>query len=99
MGLIGGQGAFARAGISSASGRSIIALPSTAKGGAISRIVARLADGVVSTPRADADLFVTEHGVADLRGQTIRERTRRLLAIAHPDHREELERSSDGLSR
>jgi acetyl-CoA hydrolase len=92
VGLIGGQGHFARAAITSANGRSIIALPSTAKG--VSRIVARLADGVVSTPRADADVFVTEHGVADVRGQTIRERAKRLVAIAHPDHREELERAA-----
>jgi acetyl-CoA hydrolase len=97
VGLIGGQGAFARAAISSPNGRSIIALPSTAKGGAVSRIVARLGDGVVSTPRADADLFVTEHGVADVRGRTIRERTRRLIAIAHPDHRAQLERAASAM--
>jgi acetyl-CoA hydrolase len=92
VGTIGGQGAFARAALMSANGRSIIALPSTARGGAVSRIVARLADGVVSTPRSDADVIVTEHGVADLRGQSTHERATRLIAIAHPDHREELER-------
>jgi acetyl-CoA hydrolase len=94
LGLIGGQGAFARAGISSANGRSIIALPSTARGDTISRIVARLADDVVSTPRADADLIVTEHGVADLRGQALGERVRRMIAIAHPDHRDALEHAA-----
>jgi acyl-CoA hydrolase len=94
VGLVGGQGAFARAALTSANGRSIIALPSTAKGGATSRIVARSADGVTTTPRADADLVVTEHGVADLRGRSTRERAERLIAIAHPDHREELERGA-----
>ena len=83
---------YARAGISSAGGRSIIALPSTARGGEISRIVPRLADGVVTTARADADVFVTEYGVADLRGQPLPERARRLIAISHPGHREALER-------
>ena len=96
VGLIGGQGAYARAGISSAEGRSIIALPSTARGGEVSRIVARLGDGIVTTARGDADVFVTEHGVADLRGQPISERARRLVAIAHPDHREALERELGG---
>jgi len=92
VGLVGGQGAYARAGISAVGGRSIIALPSTARGGEISRIVPRLADAVVTTARADADVFVTELGVADLRGQPMTERARRLVAISHPDHREELER-------
>jgi acyl-CoA hydrolase len=92
VGLVGGQGAYARAGISSAGGRSIIALPSTARGGEISRIVPRLADGVVTTARADADVFVTEYGVADLRGQPLPERARRLVAISHPAHRDALER-------
>jgi acyl-CoA hydrolase len=93
IGTIGGQGAFARAAITSANGRSIIALPSTAKRGAVSRLVVRLADGVVSTPRSDADVIVTEYGVADLRGQSTHERAKRLIAIAHPDHREQLERA------
>ena len=64
----------------------------TARDGEISRIVQRLADGVVTTARADADVFVTELGVADLRGQPLAERARRLIAISHPDHREQLER-------
>ncbi len=98
VGLVGGQGAYARAGVMAARGRSIIALPSTARGGAISRIVPRLADAVVTTPRADADVFVTELGVADLRGRSTRERAQRLIAISHPDHRDALERAvHDGL--
>jgi acyl-CoA hydrolase len=92
IGAVGGQAAFARAGAAAPHGRSIIALASTAAGGAISRIVARLGDGVTSTPRADADLVVTEHGVADLRGATLRQRAERLIAIAAPSHREALRR-------
>jgi acyl-CoA hydrolase len=92
IGAVGGQGAFARAGAAAPHGRSIIALASTAAGGAISRIVARLGDGVTSTPRADADLVVTEHGIADLRGATLRQRAERLIAIAAPAHREALRR-------
>jgi acyl-CoA hydrolase len=90
IGAVGGQGAFARAGAAAAHGRSIIALPSTAADGAISRIVARIGDAVTSTPRADADLVVTEHGVADLRGATLRERAQRLIAVADPAHRQAL---------
>ena len=48
----------------------------------------------MSTPRSDAGIIVTEYGVADLRGAGLGERTRSLLAIAHPDHRERLERES-----
>ncbi|WP_166741602.1 acetyl-CoA hydrolase/transferase family protein [Cumulibacter soli] len=86
-GGVGGQLDFVRAAMTSARGRSIIAFPSSAAKGALSRIVPRLADGVVTTPRADADLFVTEYGVADLRGVPLDERPGRLIAIAHPEHR------------
>jgi acyl-CoA hydrolase len=91
VGLVGGQGAFARAALMSPRGRSIVALPATARDGTVSRIVARLGDGIVSTARADADLVVTEHGVADLRGATLPERRARLLAIADPRHQADLE--------
>ena len=90
IGTVGGQGAFARAALTSARGRSIIALPSTARGGATSRIVHRFADGITTTARADADLIVTEHGVADLRGASVGERVERMIAIADPRHRDEL---------
>jgi acetyl-CoA hydrolase len=93
IGAVGGHGAFARAGASAPHGRSIITLASTASGGTISRIVARLGDAVTSTPRADADLVVTEHGVADLRGATLRQRAERLIAIADPAHRDDLRRA------
>jgi acetyl-CoA hydrolase len=92
VGAVGGHGAFVRAGAAAPRGRSIIALASTAADGAISRIVGRLADAVTTTPRADADLVVTEHGVADLRGATLRQRAERLVAIADPAHREVLRR-------
>ena len=94
VGTVGGQGAFARAAVTSAHGRSIIALPSTARSGSTSRIVHRLFDGTTSSARADADLVVTEHGVADLRGATLAQRTERLLAIADPRHRDELRAGS-----
>ena len=94
VGGVGGQLDFARAACASMRGRSIVALPSTASAGRTTRIVARLADAVVTTPRADADLIVTEYGTADLRGATLRERAARLIAIAHPAHRDALERAS-----
>lgn len=90
IGGVGGQADFARAAARSPGGASIIALPATASDGA-GRIVARLS-GPVTTPRADVDVVVTEHGVADLRGASERERARRLIAIAAPAAREGLER-------
>lgn len=90
IGAVAGQVDYVRAAMSSPEGRSIIALPSTARGGEVSRIVARLADSVTTTPRSDADLVVTEHGVADLRGVPIRERARRLATLADPAFRSAL---------
>jgi acyl-CoA hydrolase len=84
---------FVRAGVRSPGGHSIIALPSTAKGGTISKIVAHLS-GPVTTARAEADIIVTEYGAAQLRGQTLAERAKRLVAIAHPDFREELDHAA-----
>ena len=91
MGGTGGQVDFVRAGMRSPGGHSIIALPSTAKGGTISKIVATLS-GPVTTARSEVDIIVTEFGAAQLRGQCLAERARRLVAIAHPDFREELDR-------
>lgn len=72
-------------------GRSITVLPSTGRGGTVSRIVPLLPEGtVVSVPRLLADIVVTEHGVARLMGKTLRERADALIAIAHPDFRAEL---------
>ena len=93
LGGTGGQVDFVRAGARSAGGRSIIALPATAKGGTLTRIVPALS-GPVTTARSDVDVIVTEFGAAELKGQTLAERTRRLIAIAHPDFREELDRAA-----
>lgn len=84
VGAVGGALDFLRGARRSRGGVPVIALPSTA--GGASRIVASL-NGPVSTPRSDAGIVVTEYGVADLRGLTLRQRRERMLAIAHPDHR------------
>ncbi len=93
MGGTGGQVDFVRAGARSPGGHSIIALSATAKGGTLSKIVVDLA-GPVTTARSDVDVIVTEYGAAELKGQTLAERTRRLIAIAHPYFREELDRAA-----
>ncbi len=88
---VGGQVDFIRGAARSPGGRPIIALPSTAKGGKLSRIVVELASGSgVTTTRNDVHFIVTEHGVAALHGCTIRERVKRLVAVAHPKFRDEL---------
>lgn len=88
---IGGQVDFVRGAARSRGGRSIIALPSTAKSGTISRIQAMLDPGTgVVTSRGDVRYVVTEYGIADLWGKNIRERATALIAIAHPDFRREL---------
>lgn len=92
---VGGQLDFVLGAAFSDGGRSIIALPSTARGGTISRIVPILAAGSgVVTTRAHVHYVVTEHGVARLRGSSIAERTRDLIAIAHPDFQEDLARDA-----
>ncbi|ART56989.1 acetyl-CoA hydrolase [Acidovorax carolinensis] len=91
VGAVGGAVDFLRGAARSRGGLPIVALPATAKGK--TRIVAQLS-GPVSTPRSDAGLIVTEHGVADLRGQTLSRRVRRLIDIAAPEHREDLERQA-----
>jgi acetyl-CoA hydrolase len=98
VGGTGGQVDYVRAGQRSHTGRSIIAFASTARGDQVSRIVSNLA-GPVTTTRTDVDVIVTEHGMADLRSQPIRERARRLIAIAHPKFRERLEREAHDLFR
>ena len=88
---IGGQVDFIRGAAMSRGGKPIIALPSTAKGGTISRIVPHLDEGAgVVTSRGDVHYVVTEFGVAYLHGKTIRERALELINIAHPDFRGEL---------
>lgn len=93
LGGVGGQGDFVR-GVQIAGGRSIIALPATALDGAVSRIVPRLQDGVVTTVRSDADVIVTEFGAAELRGVPLEERIHRMVAISHPQFREQLARAT-----
>ncbi|HEY5153958.1 MAG TPA: acetyl-CoA hydrolase/transferase C-terminal domain-containing protein, partial [Acidimicrobiales bacterium] len=80
--------------------RSLLCMPSTANVGGqrISRIAAELAAGaVVTTPRHQLDLVVTEYGVASLRGRTVRERAMALAGVAHPDFRELLTAHADTL--
>jgi acyl-CoA hydrolase len=96
VGTIGGQVDYVRAAYRSPGGRSIIALASTTPGGKASRIVARL-NGPVTTPRSDVDVIVTEWGRAELGGKTLRERAAALVAIAHPQFREELARVAAAL--
>ena len=90
---VGGQVDFIRGAAASKGGRSIIALPATAKGGEVSRIVAALSPGQAVTPsRNDVDFVVTEYGTARLRGKTMRERARALIAVAAPGFQESLEK-------
>jgi 4-hydroxybutyrate CoA-transferase len=91
---IGGQFDFVLAAARSRGGAGIIALPSTGRDGAASRIVQSLQPGAaVTSPRALADFVVTEHGVAALRGKGERGRAEALIAVAHPRYRELLQRA------
>jgi RimJ/RimL family protein N-acetyltransferase len=88
---IGGQVDFVRGAARSRGGKPIIALPSTAKTGEISRIVPHLTEGAgVVTSRGDVHYVVTEYGVAYLHGKTIRQRVLAMIGIAHPKFRAEL---------
>lgn len=87
----GGQIDYVRGTCQSRGGKSFIAFTSTAKGGTISKIKPILTPGaVVTTSKNDVDYIVTEYGVAHLRGRSLGERARQLIAIAHPDFRDEL---------
>ena len=88
---VGGQVDFIRGASRAPQGRAILALPSTAKGGTVSRITVELLPGSgVTTTRNDVHYIVTEHGTAYLHGKTIRERVKALVAIAHPKFRDAL---------
>ena len=88
---VGGQMDFMRGAALAEEGRAIIALPSTAADGKFSRIAVALKEGAgVTTTRSHVRTVVTEYGVAELFGQSFRERAKRLIAIAHPDFRDEL---------
>jgi acetyl-CoA hydrolase len=99
LGAVGGALDFIRAANQSPGGVSLILLRSSV-GTKASRIVTKLS-GPVATPRSEAGVIVTEQGAADLRGCTLRERARRMLAIAHPAFRDRLEQEarSAGLMR
>lgn len=85
---VGGQVDFVRGATMSKGGRSIIAMPSTARKGTVSRIVPIITEGsAVTTPRNDVNYVVTEYGIAQLKGKTLKERTKELIRIAHPKFR------------
>ena len=95
---VGGQMDFMRGAALATEGRSVIALPSTAAAGSASRIVAHLREGAgVVTTRAHVRTVVTEWGVAELFGKSLRERARSLIAIAHPDFRADLQNEASRL--
>jgi 4-hydroxybutyrate CoA-transferase len=88
---VGGQVDFVRGASMATGGKSIIAMPSTASGGRISKIVPLLDEGAaVTTSRNDVQYIVTEYGIAELRGKSLKERGRALIKIAHPDFRKQL---------
>lgn len=96
---VGGQIDFIRAAALSEGGKAIIALPSVTNKG-ISRIVPTLKPGAgVVTTRAHVHYVVTEYGVANLYGKTIKQRVKALVNIAHPDHREEIDKAYFELTR
>jgi acyl-CoA hydrolase len=88
---VGGQMDFVRGASLASEGRAIIALPATAAGGSRSRIVSSLQTGAgVVTTRAHARTVVTEFGIAELWGRSLRERAEALIAIAAPEFRDAL---------
>ena len=88
---IGGQVDFIRGASLAREGKAVIAMPSTAAGGKISRIKPFLAEGAaVSTSRNDVDYICTEYGIARLKGRTLQHRAEDLIRIAHPDFRPQL---------
>ena len=94
----GGQPELHMGAVISSGGRAITLLRSTAASGRVSRVVPQHPEGaVVTIPRTFADTVVTEYGVAQLLGKTIRERARELIAVAHPDFRVELQKAADKL--
>lgn len=88
---VGGQVDFVRGATMSKGGRSIIAMPSTARKGTVSRIVPLITEGsAVTTPRNDVNFVVTEYGIAQLKGKTLKERAKALIKISHPKFRPHL---------
>ena len=94
----GGAFDFAYGALHSRGGRGLVAVQSTAKNGTISRITPMLTEGaMVSITRNVVDNIVTEYGVAPMRGRTVRQRVQNLIAVAHPDFREELKKKAEYL--
>ena len=94
----GGQPELHMGAVMSRGGRAITILRSTAAGGTVSRIVPQHPEGAaVTVPRTFADTIVTEYGIAQLLGKTIRERARELIAVAHPDFRADLKKAAERL--
>lgn len=92
---IGGQVDFIRGASHSRGGKPVIAMPSTARHGEVSRIVSHLSEGAgVVTTRGDVHYVVTEYGIADLHARNVRERAMSLIGIAHPKFRNELLKSA-----
>ncbi len=92
---IGGQMDFIQGAIRAHDGRAIIALPSTARNGSMSRIVPRLQPGAgVVTTRGHVQHIVTEYGAVNLRGRSLRERAELLISVSHPDVRPELRQAA-----
>lgn len=86
----GGQVDFVRGATMAKGGRAIMAMPSTAAKGTVSKIVPLLDEGAaVTTLRTDVDYIVTEYGIASLKGKSLKERARQLISIAHPNFKEE----------
>jgi acyl-CoA hydrolase len=96
---IGGLTDFLRGARLSEGGVPILALPASAKKGAISRITPCLPPGAVSVPRADVAVVITEHGVADLRGLGLDQRAQALINVADPAHRDALSTAWDEMRR
>jgi acyl-CoA hydrolase len=91
----GGQVDFMRGAAQSRGGKPVIAMPATARGGEVSRIVPFLKQGAgVVTTRADVHYVVTEHGVAYLHGKSLRQRALALIGLADPRFRDDLEKAA-----
>lgn len=87
----GGQIDFVRGAAMSKGGKSIIAMPSTAKNNTISKIVPTITENsAITTSRNDVDCIVTEYGIAELKGKTLKDRARALIEISHPNFRNDL---------
>jgi 4-hydroxybutyrate CoA-transferase len=97
VGVTNTYGAYFPVGsVMSKGGRSILATPSTSKGGTVSRIAARFTTGTaVTLPAAFGDYVVTEFGIARLFGKTLRQRAQELIAVAHPDFRVDLKKEAE----